>query len=180
MGFMLCPTCGYSESLWSYRAGKAHKKLRIYSGQSTCNNEQPWTKPIAYGHQFQSFCLIVRPVAAPSSVESLAFALQKGLGILLDIETSDIGVSWRWLANKTDRIGAEIILYDQTPGGAGFVKEGFENWQQVVEKAYEVCNKCKCEKACYDCLKNYGNQSHHEKLDRNGVAAFLDRAHSKS
>ncbi len=176
MGFMLCPTCGYSASLWSYKAGKAHKRLRIYSGQSTCNNEQPWTKPIAYGHQFQSFCLIVRPVAAPPSVESLAFALQKGLCIFLDIETSDIGVSWRWLADKTNRTGAEIILYDQTPGGAGFAKEGFDNWQQVVEEAYKVCAECpnNCEKACYDCLKNYGNQSHHEKLDRLKVTEYLN------
>ncbi len=173
-GFMLCPTCGYSEPLRSYKAGRKHKKLRVLSGETNCNNEQPWTKPITYGHQFQSFCLIVRPVAAPSSVESLAFALQKGLCIFLDIETSDIGVSWRWLANKTDRTGAEIILYDQTPGGAGFVKEGFENWLQVVEKAYEVCKTCKCEVACYDCLKNYGNQSHHEKLDRLKVTEYLN------
>lgn len=173
-GFMLCPTCGYSKPLRSYKAGRKHKKLRVLSGEANCNNEQPWTKPITYGHQFQSFCLIVRPVTAPPSVESLAFALQKGLCALLDIETSDIGVSWRWLADKTDRTGTEIILYDQTPGGAGFAKEGFDSWTQVAEKAYDVCNKCKCEKACYDCLKNYGNQSHHEKLNRSGVVTFLE------
>lgn len=68
------------------------------------------------------------------------FGLQKGLCITLDLETSDIGVSWRWLANKSTRTGAEIILYDFTPGGSGFVKEGFGNWEQVVRKAQMVCD----------------------------------------
>ena len=91
----------------------------------------------------------------------------------MDIEPSDIGVSWRGLANKNDRTGSEIILYDHTPGGAGFVKEGFDNWEKVMKEARGLCEKCTCEKACYDCLKSYGNQSHHEKLDRQSVSEFL-------
>ena len=27
--------------------------------------------------------------------------------------------------------------------------------------------------ACYDCLKSYGNQTHHEKLDKTTVVEFL-------
>lgn len=172
-GFVLCPICGHSEPLRGFKPGKKHKKLRVFTGDSNCTNEQPWTKPLAYGHQFNSFCLIARPIGQPSSVESLAYALQKGVCTLLDIETSDIGVSWRWLANKTDRTGSEIVLYDQTPGGAGFVKEAFENWEQVVGKTGEVCISCTCEKACYDCLKNYYNQPHHENLDRRTVTEYL-------
>jgi ATP-dependent helicase YprA (DUF1998 family) len=64
-------------------------------------------------------------------------------------------------------------LYDQTPGGAGFVKEGLENWKKVIRTARLICESCTCEQACYDCLKSYGNQSHHEKLDRRGVVEFL-------
>lgn len=173
-GFMLCPTCGCSEPLRGFKAGKKHKRLRVFSGTMDCTNEQPWIKPLAYGHQFQSFCLITSPITPPPSVESLAFALQRGLCLALDIETSDIGVSWRWRANKNSRTGTEIILYDNTPGGAGFVKEGFENWQQVVKKAREVCNRCRCKMACYDCLKNYSNQSYHERLNRSSVAEFFE------
>ncbi len=172
-GFMLCPECGCSEPLRGYKAEKKHKRLRAFSGTMECKNEQLWTKPLAYGHQFQSFCLVARPTIAPSSVESLAFALQRGLCFALDIEPSDIGVSWRGLANKNDRTGSEIILYDHTPGGAGFVKEGFDNWEKVMKEARGLCEKCTCEKACYDCLKSYGNQSHHEKLDRQSVSEFL-------
>ena len=95
---------------------------------------------------------------------------------MLDIEASDIGISWRWLANrkKADTSRSEIILYDRTPGGAGFVKDGFENWSQVVENAREICDTCNCEAACYDCLKDYNNQSHHEKLKRGLVIQYLN------
>jgi hypothetical protein len=170
-GFMLCQECGCGEPM---RPGRPHKKLRVFSGNDNCSNT-PLTN-IAYGHEFQSYCLIVRPAIEPS-VESLAFALQKGLCNTLDLETSDIGVSWRWLANRLKGpAGAEIVLYDNTPGGAGFVKEAFESWARVVENAHEVCDKCGCETACYDCLKNYGNQSYHERLDRKGVGEFLGMA----
>ncbi|MBA3753284.1 MAG: DUF1998 domain-containing protein [Nitrospira sp.] len=93
----------------------------------------------------------------------------------MDIEAMDIGVSWRWLGKRTEGAGSEIILYDKTPGGAGFAKEGFDNWKEVVDKAHEICNTCHCEIACYDCLKDYSNQAYHEKLDRREVAKFLLR-----
>ena len=174
-GFMLCPSCGYSEPLRGFKVGKKHKKLRASSGITDCSNEIPWTKPLAYGHQFRSFCLIARPTVLHAPIESLAFALQRGLCNLLDVETSDIGVSWRWLANRKAAadLRAEIILYDHTPGGAGFVRDGFNNWSQVVEQAREICETCTCEKACYDCLKDYSNQSYHEKLNRMNASEYL-------
>ena len=172
-GFVLCPSCGYSAPQRGFKCWEETQKLRELSGSADCTSN-PWHKPLAYGHEFRSFCLIARPSCHPP-VESLAFALQKGLCQLLDIEASDIGVSWRWLANRkvAGDSRAEIILYDRTPGGAGFVKDGFENWSQVAEKAREICDACNCEKACYDCLKDYGNQSHHEKLNRHEVSEYL-------
>jgi ATP-dependent helicase YprA (DUF1998 family) len=94
---------------------------------------------------------------------------------MLQIELSDIGVSWRWLAgkNRNKSPECEIILFDQTPGGAGFVKDGFDSWGKVVKKAKELCEAHTCDRACYDCLKHYGNQTHHEKLDRHTVIEFF-------
>jgi hypothetical protein len=172
-GFVLCPECGFSEALRSYKPGKKHKRLRPSAGVMECSNDQPWTRPLAYGHQFQSYCLVARPRVVPKSVESLAYALQRGLCIARDIEPSDIGVSWRWLASKNASGEPEIILYDHTPGGAGFVKEAFDSWENVVRRARLVCESCTCERACYDCLKSYGNQSHHEKLERLSVLEFF-------
>lgn len=177
-GFMLCPKCGCSEPLSVFKVGKRHKKLRAFSGSTYCENDSLWgnsNKPLAYGHQFETFSLIARPVIAVSSVESLAFALQKGLCRQLELESTDIGVSWRWLAKRNEGARAEVILYDRAPGGAGFVKEGFDNWQAVVKKAFEICMNCECERACYECLKGYGNQAYHEKLDRGSITDLLRR-----
>jgi hypothetical protein len=173
-GFMLCPDCGCSEPLRGYKAGKKHQRLRSLGGERMCGNEQPWTKILAYGHRFQSCCLVARPVSMPGSVESLAYALQRALCTILQIEASDIGVSWRWLAGKSKLPECEIILFDHTPGGAGFVKDGLDSWDKVVTKAKELCEEHICDRACYDCLKSYGNQTHHEKLDRSTVIDFFN------
>ncbi len=173
-GFMLCSYCGCSEPLHVFKEGKKHKRLRPMNGSLECPNDKTWRSKLAYGHQFQSFCLIARPQEPKPPIESLAYALQKGLCSMLEIETSDIGVAWRWLANRSAADArAEIILFDNTPGGAGFVQEGFYNWLQVVKQAHAI-SKCNCQAACYDCLKNYSNQSHHEKLNRNSVLSFLE------
>ena len=171
-GFVLCQDCGHSEPRRSFKPGRKHKKLR--PGNEDCE-KAPWGRLLAYGHRFQSFCLIARPDQVVPSVESLSFALKKGLCQFLDIETFDIGVSWRWRSNSRVVEGsrAEIILYDRTPGGAGFVKDGLNNWSEVVGKAYQICNSCNCQEACYDCLKDYDNQSHHEELDRHKASEYF-------
>jgi ATP-dependent helicase YprA (DUF1998 family) len=175
-GFMLCRDCGCSEPLRSYKAGKKHRRLRSLAGEKTCNNDQPWTNALAYGHKFYSCCLIARPVSMPASVESLAYALQRALCKTLQIEASDIGVSWRWLARRDKLPAAEIILFDHTPGGAGFVRDGLESWDKVVAAARDLCDGHLCERACYDCLKSYSNQTYHEKLDKATVLDFFGPA----
>lgn len=174
-GFVLCPYCGYSEPAKAHHPGRPHKKLRVFSGKPECPNSQPWTKGVAYAHEFQSFCLIVRPKIPPASDESLAYALQKGLCAALELDASDIRVAWRWLAARAVGASVEIVLYDHTPGGAGFVEEGLMRWEDVTRRSLDLCKNCpgRCEKACYDCLKHYGNQTHHDALDRRTVVAYL-------
>jgi hypothetical protein len=132
---------------------------------------------IAYGHEFRSFCLVVRPKERFASVESLMFALQKGMCRVLELDAADVGVSRRWLNQRTDpSAGVEIILYDRTPGGAGFVEEGKARWDEVLAAAIDICQTTPshaCEMACYDCLKDFGNQSYHDKLDRQSVLRFF-------
>lgn len=180
-GFVLCPICGYSAPRRNFKKGKKHKKLRWFRKQEMyCENKNLWgtgMNGLAYGHEFQSHCLVVRPQRECDSSESLMFALQKGLCRVLELEASDVGVTRRWLSHKNvDGAKVEFILYDQTPGGAGFVKDGKDHWPEVVEQAKEVCRETKnhcCDKACYDCLKDFGNQSYHEDLDRSLVLKFF-------
>jgi Domain of unknown function (DUF1998) len=95
------------------------------------------------------------------------------LGLVEEVTLSHTG----WLNERTDPSAkVEIILYDRTPGGAGFVEEGKTRWNEVIDAAIEICQPTTshvCEKACYDCLKDFGNQSYHHKLDRKSVLQFL-------
>ncbi len=168
-GFALCPKCGFSETEFngSSRA-RPHARLRPMGGPEKCDGTL-WSG-VAYGHEFESFCLAIRPDQSPSSPESLAFALQRGLCKMLEVEMQEIGLSLR--KRQNDRI--EIILYDQTPGGAGFVRDARDNFDQVVKNAILICQECRCETACYDCLKDYANQSFHNRLNRKTVLSFLE------
>src|SRR5207248_10324994 len=69
---------------------------------------------------------------------------------LLELDASDLGVSWRFLNRRTERSsGKEIVLYDRTPGGAGFVAEVRERWSEMEAKAREICDcPVHCEHAC--------------------------------
>ncbi len=174
-GFMLCPTCGTSQPM-SAATSAHHRMLRAWPGASGgvncgCTNV---FRNIAYAHQFESFCLVIRPTVPVVSVESLAYALHKGACHCLELDASDLGVAWRFLNRKTDQdSGKEIVLYDRTPGGAGFVAEAKDRWAEVEAAARKLCSDCTCEHACYDCLKDFGNQAHHEHLDRRLALAGL-------
>lgn len=167
-GFMLCPACGTSQPM-SAAAGAQHRLLRAWSsgrGSANCLCTSVY-RGIAYAHQFQSFCLVVRPIVPVGSVESLAYALHKGACRCLELDASDIGVAWRFLNRRNDHAsGKEIVLFDRTPGGAGFVADAKKRWPEVEAAARSLCSECTCEHACYDCLKDFGNQAHHEQLDR--------------
>lgn len=179
-GFVLCPVCGCSAPRRDFKKGANHQRLRPFMRNMDCQNPNLFgtgQHGIAYGHEFRSYCLVVRPKQRCDSAESLMFALQKGMCRVLELDASDVGVSRRWLNQRTDP-GAkvEFILYDRTPGGAGFVEEGKARWNEVVGAAIEICQTTSshvCELACYDCLKDFGNQSYHDKLDRQSVLRFF-------
>ena len=176
-GFMLCPHCGMSQPMAGAGAAVGHKLLRsrgVGSDRCVCTSV---FQRIAFAHQFETFCLVIRPKWPVGSVESVAYALHKGACSLLELDASDIGVSWRFLNRRSDKTsGKEIVLFDRTPGGAGFVKEAHDRWDEVEESARAICASCSCERACYNCLKDYGNQGYHEALDRHEALAFLGAA----
>ncbi len=68
----------------------------------------------------------------------------------------------------------EFVFFDKTPGGAGFVKEAKKSWNKIIAETLQICSLCNCEKACYNCLKDYYNQSVHELLNRLLVKDFLN------
>ena len=180
-GFMLCPACGTSVPMQGANV-IGHRMLRGRTGagdQCICTSV---FRGIAFAHQFESFCLVIRPMVPVGSIESVAHALHKGACRCLELDSSDLGVSWRFLNRRTELTsGKEIVLYDRTPGGAGFVAEAFDRWPEVEATALAVCDcPANCEHSCYDCLKDFGNQGYHEVLNRHAARGFFTGGPSAS
>jgi ATP-dependent helicase YprA (DUF1998 family) len=91
---------------------------------------------------------------------------------VLQIDLNEVGVSFRRAVGGGD----EIILYDKAPGGAGLVKEAYQplRWREIVSETRRIVTDCNCERACYDCLKDFANQTHHQALNRLDVITFFN------
>jgi len=177
-GFRLCRLCGRSEPiplLPPHHHGNqqpgVHRWLQyipLFAGNAQCTASYH-DYAVAYGHVFESFCLIVRPSSNCQSRESLGYALHRGLCHVLQIDLNEVGASFRRAVGGGD----EIILYDKAPGGAGLVKEARQRWSEIVNETRRIVADCDCERACYDCLKDFANQTHHQALNRHDVIAFF-------
>ncbi len=69
-----------------------------------------------------------------------------------------------------------LMVFDSVPGGAGHAQRIHKNLLPVLRAALARVVSCECgpETSCYGCLRNYGNQYHHEELSR-GLAANVLR-----
>ena len=69
-----------------------------------------------------------------------------------------------------------LILYDDVPGGAGFVARlsREEIFAEALYRARErVAGGCGCDSSCYGCLRSYRNQFVHSVLDRYKALRFI-------
>ena len=112
----------------------------------------------------------------------------KGACNVLNIEQSDIAGTIQYFKNEDTKHGCyKIILYDDTPGGAGHVKRLYDGdmFARVLNEAYRIVNKCTCggdlkDTSCYSCLRTYSNQRFHNVIQRRYVLDFLDKVFDDS
>ncbi|MBU7584145.1 MAG: DEAD/DEAH box helicase [Nostoc sp. TH1S01] len=100
---------------------------------------------------------------------SLTYALIAAAAQVIDVPRSELDGLFTPLPNQF----AQIIIYDNVPGGAGYSKRIADHFFQVLEKALEITASCSCDTSCYDCLRTYSNQPFHAELNRKIVANFL-------
>jgi hypothetical protein len=105
---------------------------------------------------------------------SLGEALIAAAGQVLDIDTSELGVTFHPSANVVG--GREFVMYDTAPGGAGYARRVVDNIREVFCRAEQILASCSCGDSCYGCLRTYNNQMFHRRLNRHyvreGIAAF--------
>jgi ATP-dependent helicase YprA (DUF1998 family) len=103
---------------------------------------------------------------------SLTYALLAAAAQIIDVPRSELDGLFRPLEGSNVET-AEIIIYDNVPGGAGYSKRIANHFSEILQRAYQIVESCSCNSSCYDCLRTYTNQIFHHELDRHLVSNFL-------
>lgn len=178
--FWLCPDCGRHlphDPNDPERARQA-QEWRNYHARF-CSGE-PASLVLAY--KFETDCLVlsmpgrddVQTVGRSSlspSMTTLAEALLAGAGNLLELEPGELSAFVR--RRPSGAPGEQVVFYETVPGGAGYLEEMAARLPEVAEAAMERLFGHACSKACYLCLKRYGNQRWHPFFDKEVVSELL-------
>lgn len=168
--FYMCPTCGYSE-VGSYKGKKISREHKNYR-QFDCDNDK--LERIHIGHIFRTDVVKIKinicfgELGEDLNVAlSFMYALLEGVSMALDIERNDIN---GLVEPDIGSSGYDVLLYDNVPGGAGHVKRlmnedsMIKSLEAALKKVSQNC--CDEDTSCYNCLRNYRNQSVHNRLKR--------------
>lgn len=178
--FWLCPDCG-RHLPYHPRDQERARQVQEWRNQHArfCAGE-PQSLVLAY--RFETDCLILsvpsrhdvqtlgRSSLSPS-MTTLAEALLMGAGSLLELEPGELVAFVR--KRPPGALGEQIVFYETVPGGAGYLEEMAARLPDVAEAAAERLYGHDCAKACYLCLKRYGNQRWHPFFDKDSVRDLL-------
>ena len=103
----------------------------------------------------------------------------EGLSRALNINRNELSGCLQWYREENGNNNFGLILFDNTPGGAGYVRqsEKKEVFKKMLQYGYKVVRDCTCggedaDTTCYSCLCNYYNQMHHDILKRKYALNF--------
>ena len=179
-------------SLFILSEGHQQKQFRVcltcgrHSAKRIANHKTLYGKPCGsrmgrYSYGYELVTDVVR-IMFPylddvNAAYSLAYSLALGGSDALGVPQSDLNVALSRVEMPSEYGMISIILYDDVPGGAGFVARlsREEVFTEALEKAGErVAGGCGCDSSCYGCLRSYRNQFVHSVLDRNKALRFIE------
>lgn len=193
-GYIVCTRCGYSESeapdatpqsglrrsftrhapLWSAVQGESHRCLSDAGSPMRM-------QVLGSRERTDMLRLDFDTVNLPSDdlklMTTLQLALHRAAAELLQLDIRELGAE---LIAVTKRRWS-IVIYDNVPGGAGHVRELFEEGASLFLAARAILHGTdehnqRCTNACLDCLLGYASQSAHEKglIDRVAALQILE------
>ncbi|HEY2584855.1 MAG TPA: DEAD/DEAH box helicase [Tepidisphaeraceae bacterium] len=178
-GFCLCVSCGSASD--GMRMETAHDRP---FGGAKCKGRQ---ERVALASIFHTDVLQVRfpAVSTPSVIgdvgrtfwTTLAAAVATAACELHRIDPSDLEVSYRSISDADHR--GELLLFDNVPGGAGFVQRIRYDLPAVLSAAMRVLQDCPntidcgMQSSCYACLRTYRNQFDWQFLCREAPLPWL-------
>jgi len=176
-GFRVCTICGYAEVI---EGPRTNRRETTHNNPKTNEKCTGTLRNYHLGHRFMTDVLelhLQMDLVGEKTIVSVLYAILFGAVEALDIPVNEVdGVIY-----YKDR-RPSFILYDNTPGGAGYVRMIYDNLYDVFEKAYKRvanCTGCGPDTSCYSCLRSYQNQNLHDKLERrlawNVLGQILDK-----
>ncbi len=168
--FHVCLTCG------RHSAKRSSKHKTLYG--TPCGGKMG---KYSYGYELATDVvrLMFPYLDDVDDAYSLAYALALGSADTLGAPQSDLNVALSRIERPSEFGSISIILYDDVPGGAGFVARlSRENiFAETLDRARERVNGgCGCDTSCYGCLRSYRNQFMHSKLNRKVALQFINEA----
>ncbi len=173
-GFEVCMWCGFARP----RPTQFAKKEKKHKHPRTGNDCTGFLKSYHLGHEFITDVLELqftgglRLSAAENLWWSVLYALLEGASESLGIRRDDLDGT---LYRQQNSPIPSLILFDNVPGGAGHVqriaKELPSTFQEALTRVSKDC--CGAETSCYECLRNFRNQSYHDQLQRGLARDFL-------
>lgn len=193
-GFLICPVCGRAldpenPATHKYPANiPPHGKNPGPRAGQECPNRTDFQNQVILGHKFFSEVILLgvdlpetmdAPFKDPSGKAvwySFGTLLANAAALVLQVDPDELQVGVRAVKRAASRIHAEVFLYDNVPGGAGYAHAIERNLEEILNKALslgEACHNPNCSGACYRCMYGYRNQMLHPVLDRELGAALL-------
>lgn len=181
--FFVCKDCGYTvidEENYSNIKLQSHFNS---SGRKCTNNK---LERYSLGYRFETDVVQIRflnpRLTDRTQALSILYGLLKGASSYLDIEQNEISGSLQYFKTPEANAGLyAIILYDNTPGGAGHVRriQEYGIIEGIIRETLSQMKACTCggklmDSSCYTCLRNYYNQRVHDVLKRKYVVDFFD------
>ncbi|HOO33985.1 MAG TPA: DEAD/DEAH box helicase [Thermotogota bacterium] len=169
--FYICPVCGWVFNHMSDEQNLLALKKHM---KKVHGNDKAATSSILYT-PFVSDVLRIRSFVNVEEAVNVAEAIRRGAMQAADMDETDIDYFTGY-----DEAGYYALIYENVPGGSGFVEHIFTHFNRIREVALDHLNSCDCgsesgntRKACYRCLLSFWNQYHHGILDREMAAELL-------
>jgi hypothetical protein len=184
--FHICNVCGYGEvEDFNAQNGLSLSKGHDMSSGHKCSNSYLLRRNI--GYQFETDVVILSfeypDVAYYEEALSILYSIVEGVCKTLNIEKKDVSGCLNYHYNEYTRRGNyDFVLYDNTPGGSGYVKQIRDSilMEDILREALRIVKDCDCggddlDSSCYGCLRSYQNQRYHDYLKRKYVVNFFEK-----
>ena len=132
--------------------------------------------------------MLLLDIRAPQGVDAddyawtLLYALQAGIATRYGIDQAELG-GQVFPHPSGDPTSRRVLMYEMDEGGIGVLSRvsATDAWAEVCTRAMEILHadvygedtERACLDSCYECLRTFRNQWHHDKLNRTLVIPFL-------